>query len=72
VDVLIPGVGPRPPCALTSPSDVRALLQRMDFKPSRVLGQNFLIDGNILRIMLDAAGLQPADHVLEIGPGLGC
>lgn len=56
---------------LTSPSDVRALLQRMDFKPSRILGQNFLIDGNILRIMLDAASLQPADHVLEIGPGLG-
>ncbi len=47
------------------------MLERLDFKPSRVLGQNFLIDGNILRIMLDAAELGPADGVMEIGPGLG-
>lgn len=56
---------------LTRPTEVRALLERLDFKPSRVLGQNFLIDGNILRIMLDAAELSPRDAVLEIGPGLG-
>ena len=56
---------------LTSPTEVRALLQQMDFKPSRVLGQNFLIDGNILRIMIEAAALKPDDHVLEVGPGLG-
>lgn len=56
---------------LTRPTEVRALLERLDFKPSRVLGQNFLIDGNILRIMLDAAELKPGDAVLEIGPGLG-
>lgn len=62
---------PAPPPRLTSPRDVRDLLQRLDFKPSRVLGQNFLIDGNILRIMLDAADLGPDDRVLEIGPGLG-
>ncbi len=55
----------------TRPTDVRALLQQWDFKPSRVLGQNFLIDGNILRIMLDAAALTKQDAVLEIGPGLG-
>lgn len=56
---------------LTRPSEVRALLERMRFVPRRVLGQNFLIDGNILRIMLDAAALAPSDAVLEIGPGLG-
>lgn len=56
---------------LTRPSEVRALLDRLAFKPSRALGQNFLIDGNILRIMLDAAELAPRDAVLEIGPGLG-
>ncbi|MCO5061719.1 MAG: 16S rRNA (adenine(1518)-N(6)/adenine(1519)-N(6))-dimethyltransferase RsmA [Kiritimatiellae bacterium] len=55
----------------TRPTEVRDLLRRLDFKPSRVLGQNFLIDGNILRIMLDAAELTPADKVLEVGPGLG-
>jgi 16S rRNA (adenine1518-N6/adenine1519-N6)-dimethyltransferase len=55
----------------TRPSEVRALLERMGFKPSRALGQNFLIDANILRIMLDAAELTPRDTALEIGPGLG-
>ncbi|MCX7010425.1 MAG: 16S rRNA (adenine(1518)-N(6)/adenine(1519)-N(6))-dimethyltransferase RsmA, partial [Kiritimatiellaeota bacterium] len=56
---------------LTKPSDVRALLAAMDFHPSRVLGQNFLIDANILNILLDAAELTKRDAVLEVGPGLG-
>jgi len=56
---------------LTKPSDVRALLAEMDFHPSRTLGQNFLIDFNILTILLDAAELNHRDGVLEIGPGLG-
>ena len=56
---------------LTRPSDIRALLATMDFHPSRVLGQNFLIDANILNILLDAAELTHHDAVLEIGPGLG-
>ncbi|TAN36996.1 MAG: ribosomal RNA small subunit methyltransferase A [Verrucomicrobia bacterium] len=56
---------------LTRPSDVRALLATMDFHPSRVLGQNFLIDANILNILLDAAELTHKDTVLEVGPGLG-
>lgn len=59
------------PMRLTSPTEVRGLLQRLDLKPSRTLGQNFLIDGNILGIMLDAASLAREDAVLEIGPGLG-
>jgi 16S rRNA (adenine1518-N6/adenine1519-N6)-dimethyltransferase len=56
---------------LTKPSDVRALLAALDFHPSRVLGQNFLIDLNILNILLDAAALTHRDRVLEVGPGLG-
>lgn len=56
---------------LTRPSEVRELLARLEFHPSRVLGQNFLIDRNILDILLDAAGLQPGDTVVEVGPGLG-
>ena len=56
---------------LTRPSDVRALLATMNFHPSRRLGQNFLIDVNILHILLDAAELTHKDAVLEIGPGLG-
>ena len=56
---------------LTRPSEVRALLTQLDFHPSRLLGQNFLIDRNILNILLDAAELQAADEVVEVGPGLG-
>jgi len=56
---------------LTHPSEVRALLAQLDFHPSRILGQNFLIDRNILGILLEAADLSPADAVVEVGPGLG-
>ena len=56
---------------LTRPSEVRALLTQLDFHPSRILGQNFLIDRNILNILLEAAALRPGDAVVEVGPGLG-
>ncbi len=56
---------------LTSPKNVTELLASLNFRPSKTLGQNFLIDGNILRIMLDTAEVGPDDQVLEIGPGLG-
>lgn len=60
-----------PPPNLTRPSDVRALLAQLNFHPSRVLGQNFLIDRNILTILLATAELVPEDRVVEVGPGLG-
>lgn len=56
---------------LTRPSEVRELLARLNFRPSKVLGQNFLIDANILRILLATAHLTQDDVVLEVGPGLG-
>jgi 16S rRNA (adenine1518-N6/adenine1519-N6)-dimethyltransferase len=40
-------------------------------RPDRDLGQNFLIDSNILGVIERAAGLEPEDVVLEIGGGLG-
>lgn len=39
--------------------------------PSKRLGQNFLIDPNIVRKIVSLAELNPSDHVLEIGPGRG-
>jgi len=39
--------------------------------PRRSLGQNFLVDENILGVVERLAGLDPADVVLEVGPGLG-
>ena len=56
---------------LTSPSQVKAWCIENDFHPNKTLGQNFLIDRNILEAMVDASGVSPGDHVLEIGPGLG-
>lgn len=52
-------------------SEVRNALKTLDFHPSRQLGQNFLIDRNILDIMLGQLELEADDAVLEIGPGLG-
>jgi len=67
-----PRPAPRVPRAeLTSPVRVRALLRRLALVPSKTLGQNFLIDRNILDIIVRAAELRASDRVLEIGPGLG-
>lgn len=46
-------------------------LRRFDVRPNRELGQNFLIDDNILAVIDRAAELDPADAVLEVGGGLG-
>ena len=63
---------------LTSPSQVKAWCIENGFHPNKVLGQNFLIDGNALRAIVDAGleGLGSLEglgglEVLEIGPGLG-
>lgn len=54
-----------------SPSDTRALLAQLGHFPKRALGQNFLVDGNIVRKSLELAQVRPGDAVVEIGPGLG-
>jgi 16S rRNA (adenine1518-N6/adenine1519-N6)-dimethyltransferase len=46
-------------------------LRAFGVRPRRDLGQNFLIDSNILDVIARAAELDPADVVLEIGGGLG-
>lgn len=54
-----------------SPSQTRALLESLGHRPRKPLGQNFLIDGNIVRKSLQLAGLKAGETVVEIGPGLG-
>src|SRR3954466_12623252 len=54
-----------------SPSTTRELLARLNHQPKRFLGQNFLVDGNIVRKSLELAGVQAGDTVVEVGPGLG-
>lgn len=56
---------------LTSRQIVKSLLQKHDIRPSKRLGQNFLIDKQVLQKILKAAGLEKNDIVLEIGPGIG-
>lgn len=56
---------------LTSPKEVRALLEKLGHRPNKGLGQNFLIDANILDIIANTAEIQTNESVLEIGPGLG-
>ena len=46
-------------------------LRQFGIRPNRELGQNFLIDDNILRLIADAAELANVDVVLEVGGGLG-
>jgi 16S rRNA (adenine1518-N6/adenine1519-N6)-dimethyltransferase len=57
--------------ALHAPSTVRALLERHGLRADKTFGQNFLIDWNALRAVVDAAELTGRETVLEIGPGLG-
>jgi 16S rRNA (adenine1518-N6/adenine1519-N6)-dimethyltransferase len=56
---------------VSSPAAVRALLKDRGLSPNKQLGQNFLCDANIIKRIADAAGVNKADAVLEIGPGLG-
>lgn len=55
----------------TSPSEVKAWCIGRGFHPNKTLGQNFLIDRNILDALVDAVGISAGDAVLEVGPGLG-
>jgi len=53
------------------PLDIPGLLRRHRLNPEKGLGQNFLVDVSALQRVADAAGMEPDDTVLEIGPGLG-
>ncbi len=54
-----------------TPTATRALLDQLGHRPKRFLGQNFLVDGNIVRKSLELGQVAPGDAVVEIGPGLG-
>jgi 16S rRNA (adenine1518-N6/adenine1519-N6)-dimethyltransferase len=56
---------------LARPSVVAEILERHGLHLTRALGQHFLVDGNVLARLLDAADLTGRDTVLEIGPGIG-
>jgi 16S rRNA (adenine1518-N6/adenine1519-N6)-dimethyltransferase len=56
-------------------AEIREILQSRGLAPRKSLGQNFLIDHNLIRKLVDAAALEPPPHtppvILEVGPGTG-
>lgn len=56
---------------LYTPSVTREVIEKHGFRFSKNLGQNFLIDGNIINSICSKAEITDADLVLEIGPGIG-
>ena len=52
-------------------AQTRRLLRGFDLQARKGLGQHFLIDGEVLKLITSAAGLTPTDVIMEIGPGLG-
>ncbi len=56
---------------LYSPKVIMDILDRYGFKFSKSLGQNFLIDGNIIKRIAEIADLDENSGIIEIGPGFG-
>lgn len=56
---------------LTSPKVIKDIIDRHNFRFSKSLGQNFLIDSNIVEKIMEGAQINSQDRVLEIGPGIG-
>ena len=56
---------------LLGASEIRELAAQLDLKPTKKLGQNFVVDANICRKIVKLAQVGKDDIALEIGPGLG-
>ena len=56
---------------LLGAAEIRDLAERLKLKPTKKLGQNFVIDGNTCRKIVKLANVEKSDIALEIGPGLG-
>jgi 16S rRNA (adenine1518-N6/adenine1519-N6)-dimethyltransferase len=53
------------------PKELLKFLEEIGASPKKGLSQNFLIDGNILKKIVQASGVQPGETIVEIGPGPG-
>ena len=56
---------------IASPQVTQHILNRFKLRADKKLGQNFLIDENVVRQIVEVAELSEADMVLEVGPGIG-
>ena len=66
-DGISAGAAPR----LLGPADIRAIAGRLGSRPSKRLGQNFVVDPGTVRRIVALADVGPGDVVLEVGPGFG-
>ncbi|MDN6300543.1 MAG: 16S rRNA (adenine(1518)-N(6)/adenine(1519)-N(6))-dimethyltransferase RsmA [Micrococcaceae bacterium] len=62
---------PRGTPRLLGATEIRRLATELEVRPTKTLGQNFVIDGNTIRRIVAAARIDPGETVLEVGPGLG-
>jgi 16S rRNA (adenine1518-N6/adenine1519-N6)-dimethyltransferase len=60
-----------PAPTLLGAAEVRELAARLDLRPTKQRGQNFVIDPNTVRRIVREAGVTEGDVVVEVGPGLG-
>jgi 16S rRNA (adenine1518-N6/adenine1519-N6)-dimethyltransferase len=60
-----------PASARLGPTDIRELAARLGIQPAKRLGQNFVVDAGTVTRIAALARLDPADVVLEVGPGFG-
>ncbi|MBS0025448.1 16S rRNA (adenine(1518)-N(6)/adenine(1519)-N(6))-dimethyltransferase RsmA [Microbacterium paraoxydans] len=56
---------------LLGAAEIRRLAAELDVTPTKKLGQNFVVDANTVRKIVQAARVQPGERVVEVGPGLG-
>lgn len=56
---------------LLGPAEIRELAEMLGIRPTKTLGQNFVIDPNTIRRIVNAAEISPEETVLEVGPGPG-
>jgi 16S rRNA (adenine1518-N6/adenine1519-N6)-dimethyltransferase len=52
-------------------AEVRRLLRQSDLRARKGLGQHFLVDAEVLSLIIATADLKPDDTIVEVGPGLG-
>jgi 16S rRNA (adenine1518-N6/adenine1519-N6)-dimethyltransferase len=59
------------PVALLGAAEIRALAAELDVTPTKKLGQNFVVDANTVRRIVQVARVHAGERVVEVGPGLG-
>ncbi|MGL3151071.1 16S rRNA (adenine(1518)-N(6)/adenine(1519)-N(6))-dimethyltransferase RsmA [Microbacterium sp. A82] len=56
---------------LLGATEIRRLAAELDVTPTKKLGQNFVVDANTVRKIVQVGGVQAGERVVEVGPGLG-